>query len=279
MSVSLREIYNKIEDQSNEDLTEFNFEETLNSNDKYKSLKALQEIVNTLNKERSDKSNNISCVEHKSFEIKDDTLTLNKIENKIPSIASMTCEELVRKDCTCESLGGCECDTRTMTCESVVSYSDSVLCTSRTTANSSCECNNVGATGTYYYIYYYTYAYITGYSCGCQVVAYLGSTLCYNNNEGYNGCTCAAVYPVCYCNSVYATYAYTTGSTTGTSYYYYNYALCASRTTYSTSCECNSRTTTNPCSCNTRSEALCATREGCTCNQVCTCNTVKEFEF
>jgi hypothetical protein len=281
MSVSLREIYDKIQKNSNEDISIFSNREDIDNS--YRSLEMLRSILNVLNQERelAEEGVTLSCSQHSSFNTEDIGLDLSKLDETVDRIKPLRCSSVQRKDCTCQALSSCECNTRTLTCDEVVTYSSSVLCSSRTTAEVSCQCNTQSGSNVYYYVYYYTYSYVTGYYTYSYYYSYVtysyyislpsGSTCIVGGSSG------STISGTAY--AVGTSYAYATGSATGTGYYYYNTAVCASRTTYSTSCECNSRTTVNPCTCNTRSEALCPSRTTCSCDTVCTCDTVKEFGY
>jgi hypothetical protein len=256
MSISLREMYNQIKSQSNEDINQIVPESEISELNSYKSLEALRTILNKLDEERnadSDDTNElVTCDEHTSFSFKGDKVSLHKIKTFIPKITNLSCNSDIIKKCECESLAGCECNTRTLTCSSVLSYSVTPACSSRTTATTSCGCQYVGATG-----------YGSYYSSGYTYVYY------------YTTCTCDTAIGRSYYDTV-ENYGYSSGYTYYYSYYYTT-TYCTSRTTYSVTCECKTRTTTNPCSCNTRSEGLCSSRIGCSCDQVCYCNTVKQF--
>jgi hypothetical protein len=289
MSVSLREIYDKIKSQSNEDISSII---SLSSNDSgggeveyYNDLNSLRDLINALDEERSattDGDVTVSCEEHESFAINTGKLSLKKIHNNITSIKGLVCENNEVKACECESLAGCACNTRTLTCSSVISYSSGGMCPSRTTYY--CACNaayGLAIGGYYYYIYYYCSSNSAYYSytcscdgvCGCvlRTVSYSDvASGCILNAATYYSytCSCNAAYS-CSCQSV-AGY--------GSSAYYYYYSYYYYTVSCSSNCECTSRTTTNPCACNTRSEGLCASRVGCSCDQVCYCNNVKQFK-
>jgi hypothetical protein len=288
MSVSLREMYDKIRTQSNEDISKFISNEEINELDSYKSLESLKTLLNKLDEERSaskdDSENIVACTDHTSFAIKNDKISLNKVKEVIPKIKRMSCMSDIIQQCDCQVLTGCECNTRTLTCDSVVSYSVTPVCNSRTVDVVSCDCNGVTATGTNYYYYYYTYvAYYTSYYY-VYYRAVIGMSATDNgcSSKSY-GSACGVVSyfvytyvqeTACGCNSVPV---YSSGTGTGTYYYYYTTYYCTSRTSYKIECNCESRTTTNACACNSRSTGLCVSREGCSCDQVCYCNTVKQF--
>jgi hypothetical protein len=304
MSLSLRDIYENIKVQSNEDISSENEKEN------YSSLNNIKAILNKLDEERSD--TNVVCNSHESFSINEGRLSLGKINNKVSIIKPLSCIEVIHKDCTCENLAGCNCDTRTLTCNAVNYSESSSICSSRTAYY--CSCDGRTGSGAYYYSYCtcnaasYTYYYVC--QCVSQTVAvYVKVCSCNSDNSyGYycscNGekkatygyyCSCNTLTRDCDCNSL-SYYSYSCGCNQAASYpdycacasvgystyssgtYYYYYTDYSISLTCSGNCDCVSRTTYHSCTCNSRSEALCSSRQGCSCNQVCECDSLdKEF--
>lgn len=304
--ISLKDVYDQLIAKGDYDV----------SKAKYKDLNDLKDLLNNLNDKRNLKEDSdnipIRCTSHTDFSIDNNNLSLSKIQNKIDNVKALSCTSKQVDTCTCQSNIGCECEGRTPTCDSVVSYSPSSTytsysdyycdCNSRT--GYYCDCNSRTSTIAYYYCSCDSRL-GSGYSCDCNSVQ--GSQCSCNSRTAsyYYYCTCNCKgQDSSHCTAAGNYYSRASYDASTYYYYYYNYGhhypysdtiyspsyysastyssysdnVCGCNSRTGSSCSCNSRTTTNPCACNTRTEALCASRIGCSCNAVCDCNTVKLFE-
>jgi hypothetical protein len=228
--------------------------------DKYKSLNQLRNLVNSMNKTRSQTVDivdglPVQCASHKDFSLTSANLSLMDINKSLQKAGT---KKLVSTYDQKVDDNICACDVRISECSEVsgikvdttyINKSDSLY---SDTTNSVCKCDTRTSVG-------------TGYGCTCNTVSTKDTqtTVCSCNTRqttDYN-CSCNTVAnlngtetPACDCNT-------RTGTT-----YANSTCDCENRTTYTTTSDVVNTPTTYSCLCESRTSQITFTYTGCSCN-------------